>query len=182
MSKSQVEIVENAGRLAADLQGSGVESKNAFLSVVATFISDPSGDVKRLRRMMTLLKDGSGGHLNRGSGFGDQARAVIREVGSLLDRGEWQPEELKSLFGWTARLLQVKQAPGRDIREDPRGQVSNRPDPRRPSRPLRPPRGPHPTTEKESARQPAKPLGGLSGKNLDVLKSIKPPKPDDDKS
>ena len=184
MSKSQVEIVENAGRLATDLQGAGVESKSAFLSIVASFLSDPSGDVNRLRRMMTLLKGGSGGHLNRGSGFGDQARAVIREVGSLLDRGEWQPEELKSLFGWTARLLQVRQAPRREVPEGPRGQTRHPQDPRRPGRPPRAAREPHSVSEKKPVRQPPKRLGGLSGKSLDALKSFgaKLPKTEDEKS
>ena len=159
--KSQVEIVENAGRLAADLQASGVKSKNALLSVVATFISDPSGDIKRLRRMMTLLKDGSGGHLKRGAGFGDQARAVIREVGTLLDRGDWQPNELKSLFGWTARLLQVRQAPRREAPQGPRSQTPNRQDTYRPGRP---PRGPRQAPETKPAPQPLTPApGALKG-------------------
>jgi len=161
MSKSQVEIVNNASLLATDLQGAEVESKSAFLSIVGSFMSDPTGDIKRLRHMMTLLDKGSGGHLDRGAGFGEQARAVIREVGRLLDRGEWQPDELKSVFGWTARLLQVRLPPRRKGPPEPSGGQA-----------------PH----HQGKRQPTKPLGGLSGKNLDVLKSIQPPKPDDEKS
>jgi hypothetical protein len=170
MSKSQVEIVKNADRLAANLQAGPAVTKNALLSVVATFLSDPSGDVARLRRTMTLLEKGSGGHLKRGGGFGDQVRLVIREVGRVLDREEWQPEELKSLFGWTARLLQVRQAPRTPGGREPQGQRPNRGAPH-PGRPPRPPRDPRPS-EKQPPPQPTKPFKAVSGKNLEALKAL----------
>jgi hypothetical protein len=164
MRKSQVEIVENAERLAANLQAGPQVTKNALLSVISTFVSDPAGDLQRLRRTLTLLETGSGGHLKRGSGYGDQVRLVIREVGRLLDRGEWQPNELKSLFGWAARLLQVRQASGVQAQEDRRIPRSSRTD-------SRSGHSPRPGREKPPA-QPAQPFRGLSGKNLEALKAL----------
>jgi hypothetical protein len=172
MSKSQVEIVQNAERLAANLQAGPVVTKNALLSVVATFMSDPAGDLDRLRRTMTLLEKGSGGHLKRGGGFGDQVRMVIREVGRVLDRGEWQPVELKSLFGWTARLLQVRQAPRKEKEWEPRGAGPDHRSMRPSGRPSRPDRRLSAVDPKEPSPQPTKPLGALSGKNLDALKAL----------
>jgi hypothetical protein len=172
MAKSQVEIVQNAQLLASTLQGGADRfSKNAFLSVVATFVNDPAGDLERLRRMLALLEKGSGGHLKRGGGFGDQVRIVIQEVGRLLDRNEWQPGELKSLFGWTARLVQVQQENGepneeaRESREHRQG---------RPSHPFRDRQTPvSDRREKKSPISPAQPFRGVSSKNLDVLNAWK---------
>jgi len=178
MSKSQVEIVQSAERLAARLQAGPQVSKNALLSVVGTFMSDPTGDLERLRRTMTLLEKGSGGHLKRGAGFGEQVRLVIREVSQVLRRGKWQAADLKSLFGWTARLLLVRQAPRVQEGRGPQGP--------RPSRPPRPLRDQRTSSErpKEMPPQPTKPLGTLSGKNLDALKALgeKLSKPDGEKS
>ena len=168
MAKSQVEIVENAQLLASTLQeGATRFSKNAFLSVVATFMSDPAGDIQRLRRTLALLKEGSGGHLKRGGGFGDQVRVVIREVGRLLDRGEWQPAELKSVFGWTARLLQVRQ----DIRNSGETRESQNQRQGQASRDRQPPTSDR--RERKPPVPPAQPFRGVSGKNLDVLNAFK---------
>lgn len=160
MSKSQVEIVQNAQRLAADLQAGPAVSKNAFLSVVATFLSDPVGDLPRLRRTMELLEQGNGGHLKRGGGFGAQVRVVIREVGRLLKRGEWKPDELKSLFGWTARLLLVRQ--------ETRGQTGLQQD-RKDA-----PTHQRPREERKRPAQPGPSLGELGGgKNRSVLEQMR---------
>jgi hypothetical protein len=172
MSKSQVEIVQNAGRLASDLQGGTTVNKNALLSVVATFMSDPAGDIPRLRRTLILLKAGSGGHLKRGGGFGEQVHLVIQEVDRLLDRGEWEPKDLKSLFGWTARLLQVRQGNRAPEREDSRPARDDRRD-SRPGRPSDPPRRPSSgRVEKKAPAPPTAPFRAVNSKNLDVLKAL----------
>ncbi len=178
MQKSQVEIVQNAERLALNLQAgpTPVKSKNAFLAVVATFMSDPSGDLPRLRRTLDLLEKGSGGHLKRGGGFGDQVRVVIREVGRLLDGDEWEAAELKSLFGWTARLLLIRQdrrtekgsesrAPRPDRQDTRQGRPPQHPRDRRPPLPGR--------EEKRPAPPPPQKLGAMSGKNLASLAELK---------
>ncbi len=107
MSLSQTEIVQRAERLATELVGMGVE-KNALLSVVADFMSDPRGDVERLRRMLKLLKDGSGGHLKRSASYVQQIKALAEGLQETLDDQGLSPVDLKSLFGWTARLLLVR--------------------------------------------------------------------------
>ncbi len=164
MSKSQVEIVQNAQRLAADLQAGPSVTKNALLSVVATFMSDPAGDLERLGRTLKLLENGSGGHLKRGGGFGEQVHLVIREVNLLLARNEWQPKELKSLFGWTARLLQVRQGNRSPGREESRTTRNDRQGPRQGRSRNQEKRPPSPPVKKT--------FQGVSGKNLDVLKAF----------
>ena len=178
MQKSQVEIVRNAERLALNLQAgpTPVKSKNAFLSVVATFMSDPSGDLPRLRRTLALLKQGNGGHLKRGGGFGDQVRMVIGEVGRLLDGAEWEAAELKSLFGWTARLLLVRQE--RRIETGPESRTT-RPDHQETRqdtgqrRAPQPPRGRAGREEKKSPAPTAPAFRAASGKNLAALEAFK---------
>jgi hypothetical protein len=173
MSKSQIEIVQNAGHLATGLRtGMTPVTKNALLSVVATFMSDPSGNVDRLSRTLELLKAGSGGHLKRGGGFGEQVHLVIQEVERLLERGEWEPKDLKSLFGWTARLLQVRQANRAPEREDSRPARDDRRD-SRPGRPSEPSRRPSSgRMEKKAPAPPATPFRAVNSKNLDVLKAF----------
>lgn len=169
MQKSQVEIVQNAQRLAANLQAGAtpVKSKNAFLSVVATFMSDPSGDLSQLRQMLSLLERGSGGHLKRGGGFGDQVRMVIGEVGRLLDQGEWESADLRSLFGWTARLLQVRGSLDRGA--DARADLAER---------KLPSRSREPFSKKKEPDTRAQPVRGLSfgafkASGLDALQQLK---------
>lgn len=160
MSRSQREIVENASRLARDLQAGPVVGKNAFLAVVGTFLSDPAGEVPRLRRIMTLVVTGSGGHLKRGNGFGDQVRLVVQTVGELLARGEWEPDELKSLFGWAARLLQVQQQPQQEADRN----AGRTPGPRQ---------GRGREEKLKHSRPSADPaFRAAHGKNLEVLKAL----------
>jgi hypothetical protein len=173
MSKSQVEIVENAERLASNLQAGPQVTKNALLSVVATFMSDPAGDLKRLRRTLDLLEKGSGGHLKRGGGYGEQVHLVIQEVGRLLKREEWQPNELKSLFGWTARLLQVRQAPRNESGEDRQTRRPGHQD-SRPGRSPQTPRVPRPPASIREEKKPSdKPFRAISGKNEEALKALR---------
>lgn len=143
---TQIEILERAERLAAVLAGGPAPvNKNVLLSVVADFMSDPSPDPARLRKMLRLLETGNGGHLKRGGNYGRQVRAVVEEIGRLLDRGGLRPEEYKTLFGWTARLLLVRRekssTPSRETRGGtrPPSDRRSRPEDRRPSTPPTPP-------------------------------------------
>jgi hypothetical protein len=81
-------------------------------------------------------------------------RLVIREVGHLLDREEWHPKELKSLFGWTARLLLVRQEPRAQQESEPRTAPPDRQRPRQ-DRPL--PDRPLPAAGKQGKKLPAPP-------------------------
>ncbi len=149
---SQVAIVERANELAEDLCSGPVPvERNTLLSVVADFLSDPKAPTERLERTLTLLASGSGGHLNRSKGFKAQATEVIRVVGQLLRSKDYAPESLRSLLGWTARLLLVRRPakPGR------RGEIGGgRPTPQsfpgpRPTKPL-----PKPPTRSVPATRP----------------------------
>jgi hypothetical protein len=104
-SPSQLPYVERAQKLASELKG--VE-RNVFLSIVADFLTDPRSEPARLRRMLDLLGKGSGNHLERSGSFGAQARAVIRELTSVLADRDLSPAELRIVLGWTARLLLVR--------------------------------------------------------------------------
>jgi len=104
-SQSQLPFVERAQKLAGELKG--VE-RNVFLSIVADFLTDPRSEPARLSKMLDLLGKGSGNHLKRSGSFGEQARAVIRELPAILADKDLSPAELRIVLGWTARLLLVR--------------------------------------------------------------------------
>lgn len=171
MPLSQVEILKKAEPLASNLAAGDVSvKKSAFLAVVADFLSDPNPDLDTLSRTLELLKQGSGGHLKRGGGFGDQVKAVVDELSRLLQEEKgMQPTDYKSLFGWTARLLTVRQnsqsTRSNDRRRDePRPQQRSGPPGGRPQRPFKPPEP-----------QPKAPttIQAVGGKSLDTLKNLK---------
>lgn len=168
MALSQVEILKKAEPLASNLAaGAASVKKNAFLAVVADFMNNPNPDLKTLSRTLELLKQGSGGHLKRGGGFGDQVRAVVEELSRLLREEDLQPADYKSLFGWTARLLAVRQSSqgARNVtrsREEPLPQRGTGPSGGRPQKPPKPPRP-----------QASSSLQAVGGKSLDALKSLK---------
>lgn len=103
---SQIEILRLAEELAAALQQQpeNAVKRNTFLSLVADFQSHPDPD--RLRRTLELLLKGSGGHLARGGNYEEQVVVATREISRVLRRGDLSVDEYRSLFGWTARLLE----------------------------------------------------------------------------
>jgi len=164
MPLTQTDILRKAELLAGNLAGGPAQvKKNALLAVVADFMSDPKPDLDRLRRTMRLLKQGSGGHLKRGGGFGDQVKAVADELDRLMQQEGLTPGEYKSLFGWTARLLVV-----RGIGRQERVQARQRKE--HPSFPSRD-EGKR-TLEKAPAAAPGK-LGAVNQKGLSVLDKFK---------
>jgi hypothetical protein len=139
-SPSQLPFVERAQELASELKG--VE-RNVFLSIVADFLTDPRSEPACLSKMLDLLAKGSGNHLNRSGSFGEQARAVIRELPRVLEDEELSPTNLRIILGWTARLLLVRSGMserGRGRSQiKPGSQVIHRApaNERRPTKPLR---------------------------------------------
>ena len=169
MALSQVEILKKAEPLASNL-AAGVVSvkKNAFLAVVADFMSDPNPDLKTLSKTLELLKQGSGGHLKRGGGFGDQVRAVVGELTRLLlEEKGLQPADYKSLFGWTARLLTVRQNPQGARNADRRREGP------RPQQRSGPPGGRPPQSSKPPQPQASSKIPAIGGKSFDTLKNLK---------
>jgi hypothetical protein len=147
MGLSQTEILERAERLASTLAGGATRvEKNVLLAVVADFMTDRRPDIQKLRRTLRLIGEGSGGHLKRAAGYAVQIKTVVAALGDFLDSESLDPEEYKSLFGWTARLLLVRGLPAsRPPRPDPRSAT-----PQRPNRPQIPPKAPAPPPQLRS--------------------------------
>lgn len=150
---TQREIVERADLLANQLTvGPTPVERNTLLSVVANFLADPSSEPARLARTLALLDRGNGGHLDRSPAFGRQVRLVIRVIGDLLREPNIEAGELRSLLGWTARLLLVRRparpdagpagstAPGVRPGSSLPPRYSPLPPPRRPTRAVSTPR------------------------------------------
>jgi hypothetical protein len=116
MALPTTEILKKAEHLAAELnKGPAPVKKNVLLGLVSDFMNEREPDVRRLRKLLDLIEQGSGGHIRPGAGYGDQLRSAIREIRKVLDQGGLDGNDFKSLFGWTARLLLVRSAPARPI-------------------------------------------------------------------
>lgn len=110
MALTQTEILQRAERLAGALAGGATRvERNVLLAVVGDFMSDRQPDPATLRRTLKLLAEGSGGQLRRAGSYAEQIRTVAAELPAFLDEAEeeMEPEDYRSLFGWTARLLLV---------------------------------------------------------------------------
>lgn len=108
-------ILHRAERLASSLAGGHIRvERNTLLAVVADFMTDPKPDLGKLRRTLDFLAGGSGGHLKRGGSYAAQIKALAAELLTLLDAETLETEDYRSLFGWAARLLLV-----RDLGEPP---------------------------------------------------------------
>lgn len=124
MAEQSADIVEKAERLALSLtSGPNPVKRNVLLGITSSFLTDPKPDQERLRRTVALIAKGSGGHLKRGGGYGEQVKAAAVEIARVLEEG-LSDAELQSLLGWTARLLLVRRSP-----EDqpPKERIASRP-------------------------------------------------------
>lgn len=109
MPASQIQLLDHARDLADKLASGATPVKAGTLrSILADFMSAPQPDQAKLRRMLRLLKEGSGGQLARSGSFPDQVLAAIGVLDRILEDSDLTPQELKTLFGWTARLLLIR--------------------------------------------------------------------------
>jgi hypothetical protein len=83
--------------------------RNVFLSLVAGFLAD--GDAGRLHRLLQVLGDersASAAHFQRSGRWGEQLRHARDVLARFLATAEADPRRLQSLFGWTARILEIR--------------------------------------------------------------------------
>jgi hypothetical protein len=125
-SQSQLPYVNRAVELASRLKG--VE-RNVFLSIVADFLTDPRSKPASLVRLLELLGKGSGNQLKRSGTFGDQALVVVQYLPAILKDRDLSAPELRSVLGWTSRLLKVRSGKNGE---------GDGPQPRRPANQMRP--------------------------------------------
>lgn len=147
MSASQSELVISARALAEELAtGTPPVKRNIWQSLVANFQLDR--DLPRFRRLVAAVEQDDKLRA-RGRGYGEQLDQVVAILDRLLTEGRHSADELRTLFGWVARLLQIK--------SDFRG--PRRPEPNRPTPPRQPP--------------PKPAFGGLGGKNQAALEALR---------
>jgi len=158
------DVLPEARRLAELLPG----IKRSSLSMV---VSDFDGDPERLRLLLQLIAQGSGGHTERGDGYGDQLKILAEVLPGFLADCPLPVEALPGLFGWTGRLLKIRETPmesgsagggsggGRKRSSSP-GSGPGRGAPRRTEKP---------GSGKAEARSWS---GSLGGKNLAELKKL----------
>jgi hypothetical protein len=158
MRLTQTAIVQRAEGLASVLTGGPTRvEKNVLLSVVADFMSDPRADLERLRKTLKLLAEGSGGHLKRSTAYAQQIEAVAGGLRDTLADSSLSIDDLKSLLGWTARLLLVREDTG----------PANAGAGERPS-------GGSPGRRSDPPREPVKRgLGTIGSKGLSALEKLK---------
>lgn len=112
MAEKTADIVTRAEQLALSLtSGPAPVKRNVLLGLTSDFLTDPRPDRERLLRTVRLIAKGSGGHIKRGGGYGEQVRTAAVELAQVLNE-DLSDQDLKSLLGWTARLLLVRRVPG----------------------------------------------------------------------
>lgn len=118
---SQLEVLRRAQALAEKLTATPETAvkRSAFLSLVADFMARPEAEPARLRELLRLLVEKrSGGHLLRGKTYAPQIQHAAESLAAEIDRGDFSAQELRSLFGWTARLLEVRHSGKRPLQEN----------------------------------------------------------------
>jgi len=170
MALPTIEILKKAEHLAARLNsGPAPVKKNVLLGLVSDFMNEPEPDVRRLRTLLEMIEQGSGGHIRRGAGYGDQLRSAVREIRRVLDEGGIEGRDFKSLFGWTARLLLVRRE---NARPEPREQRAGGGGAQQAQTTRRP--GPQRSEERRPAPVPnSGKLGALSFQGLSALEKMK---------
>lgn len=149
-ASSQREMVRQAELLAGRLteRPEAAVGRNVFHALVAEFRAAP--DLERFRRLVALVGKGSGRHKQRTHGYGDQLVLACEVLSAFVAKTRLAPVELKSVFGWTARMLPAKGGEGK---------------------------APENETRSRREREPAPPqtpnkFGGLGQKSLAALKDL----------
>lgn len=126
---SQREMVRQAELLAGRLteQPEVAVSRNVFHALVADFRAAP--DLDRFRRLITLAGKGNGGHKDRSNGYGEQLVQACKILSSFVGKTHLAPVELKSVFGWTARMLPTKGGEGTTEENSPPARREKEPAP-----------------------------------------------------
>jgi hypothetical protein len=163
MSSKAESLLPLASQLADELRSpAALVQRNTFLGVVARFQRD--GDVERLRTMVTLLAQGSGGHTERSGSYGEQVAHTARVLdGFLRLHPEMEIRDLQSLLGWAGRDLEIKAKLGGPVpaKGGGGGRLPGKPARREERRLRQPPR-----------RPPAK-LSALNGQARSALEALK---------
>jgi len=112
MSETRTNMVADAARLVEQLRTPEVNvSRSVWLSLLAGFMIAP-GDLARARdaqkKLLDLLLSGNGGHLKRGHKHEQEVRLAARVVVQAFESHQLDLTGFRQLFGWTARLLQVR--------------------------------------------------------------------------
>jgi hypothetical protein len=164
---SQIDLVQTAEALAERLRSPVRVTRSAFSKLVATFRQE--GDRQALHALVRSVASGRGGGRERGTGYSDQ---IDHASGVLLDfLGRQQAlsdRELQSVFGWTARLIEIAD----ELHSEPRGGAKGAGQARHGRQERRPKRGSEPPTPRAPGPAGRK-LGGLGGKSLEVLKALR---------
>ncbi|MES1244636.1 MAG: hypothetical protein ABUT39_23720 [Acidobacteriota bacterium] len=155
MSEQSVEIMERADQLSlALISGPSPVTRNVLLAMTSDFLSSPRPDRDRLRRIVKRVGEGSGGHVLRCGGYGEQIRAAAAELAGVIEE-DWSNQELKTLLGWTARLLLVR----REDRPQEKKATQGQPVRRREERP--------------ADKKPKSPGWGISKSSMQTLEQLK---------
>lgn len=166
MSRSAGALIEDAHALADELWSRGGVKRSTFGALLARFRTD--GDREQLTRLLRELRTGSGGHIRRGRGFGDQVDAAAAVLESFLARSRHTSAELQTIFGWAGRDLLVFEA-SKKPRGDRRSPTASR---GRQDRSAAQTRGQasEPTPAEEA---PPEKIGGLKGSAMAALLEVK---------
>ena len=122
---SRAEIVEEAIRLSELLCTDWVQVKRStWLSVLAEFMGTTHRGLSDLRGQLFGLLDallaGKGGHLDRGENYAKQIRQTNNILRRVFADHDWDLTAFRQLFGWTARMLHVKERPADPRDPEPR--------------------------------------------------------------
>jgi hypothetical protein len=166
MRLDQKAILGHAERLASALGGGATRvERNTLLALVGDFMAERIPEPERLLKTLRLVRAGNGGHLKRGGSYAQQIMAATGEIERFLAAAgtALEPNDLKSVFGWTARLLLVRgglPAAARQSGARAEGRPVPRHEPARP-RPARP------------AAAPPRTFGGIKPQGLSALEKLK---------
>ncbi|CAM2070116.1 hypothetical protein SCOR_32375 [Sulfidibacter corallicola] len=119
MTMSRPALVREAAQLAERLHSRDtLVSRNLLLSIVSEFVASGGEDVAeekaKLIKTLILVGKGVGGHLDRSTRFRNQYSLAVKVLVEVLNRDDLEYQDLCRLFGWTGRMLLVRDKLRRD--------------------------------------------------------------------